>query len=255
MMRQPARSSAKWPLQAVLCALALSPLVASAASATPDAKEIVQRADAIRFPQEGFQVDVTITNASGAGEPRAYRILSKGNERTLVLTTAPAVERGQILLMRDSDLWVHMPSIDQPVRLGLSQKLTGQVANGDLARANFAGDYEPVLSRTDKIDGRDYHVLELTAARRNVTYHKVVYWVDAENFRPHKAEFYARSGKMLKSARYEAYENLGGKIRPTRLVLEDQLRKGEISVMAYRDLQLRELEDHVFTKQYLKRLQ
>ena len=256
MTKQLARSIASRRLQAIMLALALSPLGATgAAPATSDAKEIVKRADAIRFPQEGFQVDVSITGANGQGEPHEYRILSKGNERTLVLTLAPATERGQILLMRDKDLWVHMPSVDQPVRLPLSQKLTGQVANGDLARANFAGDYEPVISRTEPIDGRECFVLELTAAQSGVTYYKVIYWVEKDSFRPIKAEFYTRSGKLLKSARYEGYQDLGGKVRPTRLVLEDQMRKSEVSVMTYKNLTLRELEDHVFTKDYLKRLQ
>ena len=66
-----------------------------------------------------------------------YRVLSKGNENSIVMTTEPASERGQILLMKGRDLWIFMPSVSQPVRLSLSQRLTGQVANGDLARANF----------------------------------------------------------------------------------------------------------------------
>jgi len=41
----------------------------------------------------------------------------------------------------------------QPIRLSLSQRLTGQVANGDLARANFAGDYTPKILRTETIGG------------------------------------------------------------------------------------------------------
>ena len=40
------------------------------------------------------------------------------------------------------------------MRLSLSQRLTGEVSNGDLARANFAGDYKPKLLRTETVDGR-----------------------------------------------------------------------------------------------------
>ena len=126
---------------ALLVAL-VSTAPASIVNAAPNAAEIVRQADEIRFPPTDFQVDVDVRtlDASGAAEePRQYRVLSKGNERTLVMTLAPAFEKGQLLLMRDQDLWVFLPEVSQPVRLPLSQKLTGQVANGDLARANFAG--------------------------------------------------------------------------------------------------------------------
>ena len=121
------------------------------------------------------------TSASDAtSEERKYRILSKGNENTVVMVTEPASERGQIMLMKGRDLWVFLPSVSQPVRLSLSQRLTGQVANGDLARANFAGDYTPKILRADTIDGEAYHVLELSAVDRGVTYQRVIYWTQVE---------------------------------------------------------------------------
>src|SRR4030095_13057033 len=94
-------------------------------------------------------------------DQRKYRVLSKGNENTIVMVTEPAAERGQIMLMKGRDLWVFLPNVSQPVRLSLSPRLTGQVANGDLARANFAGDYEPKILRTETIDREVYYVLEL----------------------------------------------------------------------------------------------
>jgi hypothetical protein len=149
---------------------------------------IVRRANSCCVPiasasrKAGFQVDIVITTTAPDKEPeeRAYRILSKGNSRTLVQTTAPVVERNQILLMRDRDLWAFMPNLSQPIRLPLSQRLTGQVANGDLARANFVGDYEPNILRKETLDGETYHVLQLDAVDRWVTYRKVLYWVSAK---------------------------------------------------------------------------
>ncbi len=158
------------------------------------------------------------------------------------------------MLMRGRDLWVFLPSVSQPVRLSLSQRLTGQVANGDLARANFAGDYNPRLLRKEMIDGQTYDVLELTAVDRGVTYHRVLYWVNDSDFRPYKAEFYSLSERRLKTAHYEDYKMLGGAIRPTRLVIRDAQRESEESVLEYSDMKLRDLPDKVFTKDYLKRL-
>src|SRR5688572_4943588 len=79
------------------------------------ARSILEKSDLIRFPREGFQVDVKIDTAA-PGQPsdvRKYRILSKGNENTVVMVTEPAAERGQIMLMKGRDLWIFMPSISQ----------------------------------------------------------------------------------------------------------------------------------------------
>jgi outer membrane lipoprotein-sorting protein len=221
------------------------------------ARKIVEEADRIRFPAEGFQVDVAIatTGKERAADEHKYRILSKGNENTVVMITEPASERGQIMLMKGHDLWVFMPNVSQPVRLSLAQRLTGQVANGDLARANFAGDYEPKVVRTDTIDGEQYDVLELTAVDRSVTYPRVVYWVKQSTSAPYKAEFYSASNRLLKTCRYEKFEKVLGKLRPTRLVMEDALHAGEISTLDYSAMKLRDLPDKVFTKDYLKKLE
>ena len=223
----------------------------------PQAQEMVEQADRIRFPGESFQVDVAVASrAEGQqAENWKYRVLSKGNDNTVVMVVEPAAERGQIILMKGRDLWIFMPSVSQPVRLSMSQRLTGQVANGDLARANLAGDYVARLLRVESIDDARYQVLELTARDRGVTYHRVLYWLREGSHAPYKAEFYALSGRLLKTGRYERYQKVLGRSRPMRLVLSDALRSGEESVLDYSDMKLRELPDKVFTKEYLKKLE
>lgn len=248
------------PCLATICAVSMltgMPVKAEDGTAQLElAREVLDRAERIRFPQEGFQVDIAITTTEPEGEPefRSYRILSKGNAQTLVQTTAPAIDRNQILLMRDHDLWVFLPNLSQPIRLPLSQRLTGQVANGDLARANFVGDYTPSILRSEKIGGELHHVLQLDAVDRWVTYNKVLYWVNAKSSRPYKAEFYTLSGRLLKVCHYQNFKSMGGEVRPTQLVIEDALRKGHRSVLEYSGMTERDLPDRIFTKDYLKKL-
>ncbi|HEY8856231.1 MAG TPA: outer membrane lipoprotein-sorting protein [Rugosibacter sp.] len=220
------------------------------------AQDILRSADQTRFPTEGFQVEISIlsTKADQSTEARKYQVLSKGNDKTVVIVTEPASERGQTMLMSGRELWVFLPSVSQPVRLSLAQRLTGQVANGDLARANFAGDYTPRVLRTDIIENEKYTVLELIAIDKSVTYQRVVYWVKQKNNYPHKAEFYSLSNRLLKTAHYENFKMMAGKIRPTRLVMEDSLRAGEKSVLEYDAMKVRDIPDKFFTKDYLKKL-
>lgn len=246
----------------LLAALFFLPILTPGAQAEANeedaaAKNILAKSDEIRFPSEGFQVDISIASSAPGQdtENRKYRVLSKGNENTVVMILEPASERGQIMLMKGRDLWVFMPNVSQPIRLGLAQRLTGEVSNGDLARANFVGDYSPKLLRREKLDGESAYVLELSAVDRGVTYHRVLLWVDEDSYRPRKAEFYSLSNRLMKTCRYDNFQTMAGKKRPTRLVMEDALRAGERSVMEYDQMKLRDLPDKVFSKDYLKKLQ
>lgn len=246
--------------RALLAALSLAlfaPAIALGQDSDAAARALVSKADEIRFPQEGFQMDITVRSTSDNQplDDRKYRVLSRGNEDSIILVMEPAAERGQALLMKGRDLWIFMPAVSQPIRLSLAQRLTGQVANGDLARANFAGDYTPRIIGEEEIHGEKAQILELTAADRGVTYGKVLYWVRDKDARPLKAEFYALSGRLLKTCRYEDYKAMAGKIRPTRLVMEDGLKKGETSVLSYEAMTTRDLPEKIFTKDYLKKLQ
>lgn len=220
------------------------------------AQDLLRSADQIRFPTEGFEVEISIlsTKADQSTEARKYQVLSKGNDKTAVIVTEPAAERGQTMLMSGRELWVFLPSVSQPVRLSLAQRLTGQVANGDLARANFAGDYNPRVLRVDTINGEKLTVLELIAIDRSVTYQRVVYWVKQKNAYPHKAEFYSLSNRLLKTAHYDNFKMMAGKIRPTRLIMEDSLRAGEKSVLEYDAMKVKNIPDKFFTKDYLKKI-
>ena len=243
----------------MLALLGSSPAMADPSVAEDSlARSILEKADEIRFPSESFQVDINISSNTASGqdaETRKYRVLSKGPENTVVMILEPAAERGQIMLMKGRDLWIFMPNVSQPIRLGLSQRLTGQVANGDLARTNFSGDYSPRLLRTEILQGEEHNVLELTAVDRGVTYHRVLLWVSKANYRPHKAEFYSLSNRLMKSCTYENFKKMAGGVRPTRLVMKDALKPDDTSVLDYEDMKLRELPDKVFSKDYLKKLQ
>lgn len=244
-------------LPALAAGTATNAAVSLAASEDANARELVAKADQIRFPAEGFQVDVSINTTRGTEKPTdlyKYRVLSKGNENTIVMVVEPAVDRGQILLMKGRVLWVFMPDVSQPVRISLAQRLTGQVANGDLARANFAGDYHPRIMKTEVIDGQTYVVMDLKAVDRSVTYQRVIYWVNQATHAPYKAEFYSLSNRLLKRARYENFQQMAGALRPTRMVMEDALRGNEQSILDYSAMKLRNLPDKLFTKDYLKKL-
>src|SRR5205814_9592331 len=108
-------------------------------------------------------------------------VFAKGHENTIIMVKEPASDRRLILFLKSHAHRISLPAVSQPVRLSLAQRLTGQVANGDLARTNFAGDYAAKLLRIENTGNDSRYVLELTANDRSVTYHRVLYWVGQTN--------------------------------------------------------------------------
>jgi hypothetical protein len=62
------------------------------------------------------------------------------------------------------------------------------------------------------------------------------------------------SGRLLKTSRYEAFQDMAGQVRPTRIVIEDALKEGDYSVLEYNTMTIKDLPERMFTQQYLRRL-
>jgi hypothetical protein len=217
--------------------------------------EILLKVDEVRNPQLDYTISVAVTSFHPKREERlvTYEVMAKGRDKTVVKALTPATEKGRTLLMRDKELWAFLPDVSKPLRVSLRERLIGEVANGDLARANFSGDYNAKIVEMQNIDNKEYYVLELVAKSDDVTYAKVLLWAEKESFWPLKAEFYTISGRLLKTCSYENYRMLGERIRPTRLVMEEPLVKGQKSVIEYDNIKIEELPEKYFAKDYMKK--
>jgi hypothetical protein len=111
-------------------------------AAEPTAEKILELADEVRNPQSDFTVDVAVTSVKPGKNPSTakYEVMIKGKTKTIIKTIAPAVDRGTSMLMVDYDFWSSF-EVTKALRISLQQRLLGEVANGDIARVFFAGDY------------------------------------------------------------------------------------------------------------------
>jgi hypothetical protein len=232
-------------------------LVAVAPARADEAADIVRDADLARRPADSFIWKVTITSQEAKKDPAAdgFEVFVKGSARVFVKFVAPARNVGRSLLALDRDLWIYLPDAGKPVRIPLSQRLVGQVANGDIARVDYAGDYAATLVGDEPIDGAPCHVLDLKARTKDVTYAGIKYWVTKDGRRPVKAEFYAATGTLLKTGRFGTFKDVGAaKPIATRLVLTDAIRKDRTSVLDFGSVTIRDLPDKYFDKNYMKML-
>jgi len=238
-------------------ALALGLVLLMAAPARADeAGDIVADADNYRRPAPSFVWKIRITNQEAKKTPSIdeIEVFVKGSGRIFLKFVAPPRKLGVSLLALERDLWLYLPDAGKPVRIPLSARLVGQVANGDLARTDYAGDYDATLLGEETVDGVSCHVLDLKAKARDVTYAGIKYWVSKQGRRPLKAEFYAGTGTLLKTGVFDNYKDISGHHVVTRLTLTDAIRKDKISTLDFVELSIRELPEKYFNKTYMKTL-
>ena len=171
---------------------------------------------------------------------------------------APARNVGRSLLALDRDLWIYLPDAGKPVRIPLAQRLVGQVANGDLARADYAGDYDVTLIGDESVDGRRAVRCSTSRPRPRTspTRPSSTGSSTRRGRRPVKAEFYAGTGTLLKTGTFD--RPIEERRRPAcsspRLTFVDAIRKDRKSVMDFGEVKVRDLPEKYFDKNYMRTL-
>ncbi|NLY91895.1 MAG: outer membrane lipoprotein-sorting protein [Firmicutes bacterium] len=181
------------------------------------------------------------------------RLLRK-NDKMLVIFLEPPSQRGQVFIRDGDDMWMYLPRSNKVMRIGAKDALMGgEASNADLMRTAMAEDYNPVYLGEEVIDGITCYKLELTAKRRTVAYDKVIYWIGKEKDNPVRRDYYALSGKKLRTMYFSDLRLLGGFERPTRIKIENAEQKEYWTEMILEEVNLNvKWEDYIFTPAYVR---
>lgn len=201
-------------------------LLSSAGLWADKANDIVAKADRVRGPGGSFKMKIkVVSERPGQDKQEMYlETLVKDRSTSLVKFLNPPREKGKAMLMINDDLWMFIPGSKRTFRISPQQRLMGDVSNADVARVNYADDYNAkIIKEKDKAEGKDCILLELTA-KTKVSYNKIHYWVEKGTNKPVKATFFAISGKPLKYAYYRDYKQIGGGSRPTLVHIVDGIK-------------------------------
>ncbi|MDR2424261.1 MAG: outer membrane lipoprotein-sorting protein [Prevotellaceae bacterium] len=176
---------------------------AGAAAQTPDATEIVKRADDNRRGASSCsEIRMTIIRPTWSREI-GIKSWSKGNDYSLTLITSPAKEKGQAFLKRQKDLWNWQPSIGRMIKM--SSSIMGQswmgsdFTNDDMVReSSTVNDYTHRLEKTEKVREFDcYKVILTPKENAPVVWGKVAMWISTDDFVEIKTEFYDEDNTLI----------------------------------------------------------
>lgn len=216
------------------------------------ADEILKLVDEKRGPDGYFLTRMRVTSYKGdkIEESLEMKGYIKGN-KSMVYFTLPAKWKGRKMLMIGNDVVMIFPNTSKPVRLSPSQRLMGNVANGDVARVSFSLDYNSTLIGEEKLDNKDCYRLKLTAKNAGTTYNSIDLWVEKDNFFPLKAIFYSLSGKELKEAYYSDLKTLAGSERISKITIYDYIKKDSYSVIEFLSMEREDFSEKYFNIDYL----
>ncbi len=232
--------------------LMLSSVFISSAQAEPDANDLVLKADLKRGlgnVSHSFKVEIKNSNDT---KVEVYKVSFNDVNTSLVEQLEPERARGRKILLKDYDMWLFTPNIKKPVRISMDQKLTGEVANGDIANTNYANDYAAKILGTETMDGKEIYRLELTAKNKKVTYNRIEYMIQKNDATPLAATFFAVSGKPLKKATFLDYKMIKGMQRSTKMVIQDYLKRDKVSTMIFSGHNPEKFADSLFNKDRLE---
>lgn len=240
---------------------------AYASPADEKALEIIRRADEVRSPNKPFRYTLTISEyKAGVDQPENKQILdismrfikpdgeTKADARSLARLIFPPRDRGKVLFSDGYALWFYTPELRRPVPVSPQQRLIGQIANGDVIVTNFEYAYHATLQEEVPCGDKICYSLLLERKSAEATWPKIRYYVEKEgDNRPFKASYYSLDDRLFKEVTYHDFKPVLGRMRPTKIVVQDARNGKRYSVMEYSNIRLESLPESWFTRESIMR--
>ena len=213
-------------LKRIIALLIILPAVSLSAET---AEEIINKMDDLQTFRTMESRGKIISNDRFGTKISEFINISRGRTEFLIEFTS-LEERGQKILRTPDELYLYYPDAEEIIRLqgaALRQSMLGSdISYEDMTEGtDTLSRYNVALTGEESIDNNMCHIIQMDAKKKKIAYPRQIVWVDKIKYVPRKAEYYSRSGKLLKTMELAAYEEEKGKIILTSLIIKDKLKK------------------------------
>ena len=216
------------------------------------AEEVIQKMDELQTFNTMYNEGTMITEDRFGEKKSTYKAWSKGSTDFLIEFTN-VEERGQKILRVDDELYLFYPDAEDIIPMhgaALKQSMFGDISYEDITEGrNTLDKYDVEMIGSEMVDGEDCWVIEMIATSKDVPYPKQIVKVGKADYVLREAEYYARSGRILKIVDVTSIEIFNdGRVMVTGMVLEDQLRRGSSTSMTIEKIEVDpRLDDSLFS--------
>ncbi|MBI9098504.1 MAG: outer membrane lipoprotein-sorting protein [Spirochaetaceae bacterium] len=219
-------------------------------------EEIVRKADDMQIFETSEATGEMIIKDRFGTKVSTFNSWSRGSEESLIEFTSRA-ERGQKVLRTEDELYLFYPDAEELIRMQGSM-LRQSMLGSDVSYEDMTGgkdrvsQYDVELLGEENVKGHDCYVLMMTANVRTVPYPKEKVWIDKETFLGWKAEYYTKSGRLLKEIEILKVEDFDGRLVATETRISDKMKTDTETIMILHDLKIDiPIDDNMFSLEEL----
>ena len=252
----------------LLLGMLLTPMFVFAQSAEERGLEIATEADRRDEGFDDFRADMQmiLRNRQGDESTREIRVwgleVKNDGDKGLSIFDEPADVKGTAMLTyshktEPDDQWLFLPALKRVKRIA-SRNKSGPYMGSEFAYEDLGSQeiekYTYKYLRDENYDGMDCFVIERDPVDKYSGYKRQVVWIDKQEYRPLKIEFYDRKNALLKTLINTGYKKyLENHWRPDEMFMENH-QTGKTTKIIWRNYRFRTgLSDDDFQVNDLKR--
>ena len=231
----------------------------SAYSQELSAREIVKKADDKGRGQTSQGVMTLTIIRPDWSRSITLKSWSKGTDYSLIYITAPAKEKGQVFLKRQTDMWNWVPSIERVIKIPPSMMMQSWMGsdftNDDLVKeSSLVVDYTQKLLGKENVRDQACYKLELVPLPdAAVTWGKVIIWVTIEGFNQWEAEYYDEESNLVNVMNAYNIKRMGDRDIPSRLEIVPVSKKGDKTILEINSMIFNKpISENFFSQQNMK---
>ena len=166
---------------------------------------------------------------------------NQGNDKALIIITAPKKEAGNKTLKIGNEMWTYLKTTETTMKLPASMLLQSwngsDLTNDDMVReSKLTRDYTLELVGEGKVAGEMcWKIILIPKPDAPVVWGKLYYWVRQKDYLPALVQYYDEKGKKHRTMKFTDIEKMGGRIIPTRWIIEDNLKEDYSTEFIYKE--------------------
>lgn len=181
-------------------------------------------------------------------------------DKLAILFTKPQSEAGKGYLRADDNLFFYDPAVGKWERRTERERIGGTDSNRqDFDQSRLADEYEPAYVEATKLGAFAVDHLKLTSKPGvDVAYPTVELWLDQATGNILKRQDFALSGKLMRTTYYPQWNKLYSESKkaevyfPKEIRIYDEVQTGNSTTVVIQEVDLKSLDDAIFTKAYLE---
>lgn len=220
--------------------------------------EIIRRMEEHRADSMITVSEMTIVHRSGARRVRKMKTWMRGDDYVKVRFLSPADVEGTGFLSVGDDSWLYLPVLRSVRRIAAREK-GGSFMGSDFTYEDVGGgflldDYNATLLGTEEYEGHYCYVLKLLPKNpEDVSYSKLMVWVEKENFYLIKVEYYDKHGNLLRVLSSSEFEKIDELWIPKRMEMQNK-KEGGKTIIVLKEIEVNPaIPNRIFTTRQLER--